>query len=115
MSEPTFANLYKLPEREMLKGVHLRILPCDKMMFSIVRFEPHSTVPTHHHPHEQIGVILEGELELWINDDRRTLHRGDMYTIPGNVPHGGETKNSTCLALDVFHPLRDEYVALFKK
>lgn len=115
MSEPTFAHLFELPEREMRQGVHLRVLPGDRMMFSVVRFDPNSIVPTHQHPHEQIGIILDGELELWINEDRRTLRRGDMYTIPSNVPHGGETKDSTCLALDVFHPLRDEYVAMFKK
>lgn len=113
MSEFRFDQFGKLPEREVLKGVHLRVLPGDKLMFSFVRFERHSIVPTHQHPHEQIGVILEGEMELWISDDRRTLRRGDVYAIPSNVPHGGETKKTTCLVLDAFHPLREEYVKLF--
>jgi quercetin dioxygenase-like cupin family protein len=108
-----FARLEGLPERQMMPGVHLRILAGDALMFSIVRFDPHATVPTHQHPHEQIGFVLEGELDLWVNGERRTLSRGDLYTIPGNVPHGAETRAGTCTVVDVFHPLREEYVKLF--
>jgi quercetin dioxygenase-like cupin family protein len=108
-----FARLEGLPERQMMPGVHLRILAGDALMFSIVRFDPHATVPTHQHPHEQIGFVLEGELDLWVNGARRTLSRGDLYTIPGNVPHGAETHAGTCTVVDVFHPLREEYVKLF--
>lgn len=113
MMQPVWAQLDRLPEREVRPGVYLRILPGEKVMFSAVRFKPHSTVATHQHPHEQMGIVLEGELELWIRDERRTLRHGDMYTVPPNVPHGAETKASTCLVLDVFHPLREDYVKLF--
>lgn len=82
-------------------------------MLSIVRFDPHAIVPTHQHPHEQLGLILDGEMDLWIQEERRTLRKGDAYVIPPNVPHGGETKETTCLVLDAFHPIRDEYVKLF--
>ena len=114
MSDYRFDHADRLPEREVRRGVHLRVLPGDRLMFSFVRFEPHATVPTHHHQHEQIGIVLEGEMELWINEDRRTLRKGDVYLVPPNVPHGAETKGTTCLVLDAFHPLRDEYVKLFK-
>jgi len=109
-----FATLEGLPERQMLPGVYLRILPGDALMFSIVRFDPHATVPTHQHPHEQLGFVLEGELDLWIAGERRHLTRGDLYTIPSNVPHGAATQDGICLVVDVFHPLRDEYVKLFQ-
>ncbi len=113
MGNPAWAHLDRLPERDVLAGVHLRILAGEKVMFSAVRFDPRSTVPTHQHPHEQLGLVLDGELELWVGDDRRTLRRGDMYVIPPNVPHGAATTDGTCVVLDVFHPLRDEYVKLF--
>lgn len=113
MTVPIFARLEGLPEREVRRGVFLRILAGEQMMFSAVRFEPHAAVPTHEHPHEQMGIILEGELELWINEERRTLRAGDMYTVPPHVPHGAETQASSCLVLDVFHPLREDYVKLF--
>lgn len=113
MTAPIFARLEELPEREVRPGVFLRILAGERMMFSAVRFTPHAAVPTHEHHHEQLGIILEGELELWIREERRTLRAGDMYTVPPHVPHGAETRESTCLVLDAFHPLREDYVKLF--
>ena len=74
-----FARLDGLPERQMMPGVSLRILAGDALMFSIVRFDPHATVPTHQHPHEQIGFVLEGELDLWIGGERRTLGSADLH------------------------------------
>jgi len=113
MNQAVWAHLEQLPEREVRPGVFLRILVGQRLMFSAVRFAPHAIVPTHHHPHEQMGIVLDGELELWIEEERRTLRHGDMYTVPPNVPHGAETKDAPCLVLDVFHPLREDYVRLF--
>ncbi|HLE78547.1 MAG TPA: cupin domain-containing protein [bacterium] len=109
-----FDHIDRLTERQMREGIHMRLLAGDALMFSVVRFEPHSSVPTHQHPHEQIGYVIEGELELWIGDDRRTLRRGDMYTIASNVPHGAQTGESTCVVLDAFTPLREDYVSAFR-
>lgn len=109
-----FDHLDRLTEREMREGVHMRLLVGDALMFSIVRFEPHAVVPTHRHPHEQMGCVLEGELDLWVGDDRRTLRKGDVYTIASNVAHGAETGESTCVVLDAFTPLREDYVNAFR-
>ncbi len=48
-----FAGLDRLPERQVFPGVYLRIFAGDQLMFSIVRFVPQATVPTHQHHHEQ--------------------------------------------------------------
>ncbi|MGH2348194.1 MAG: cupin domain-containing protein [bacterium] len=114
MSRYQFNHIDRLPEREMRRGVHMRLLAGDALMFSVVRFEPHATVPTHQHSHEQIGYVIEGELELWVGDDRRTLRAGDMYTIASGVPHGAETGDATCVVMDAFTPLREDYVAAFR-
>lgn len=109
-----FDHIDRLTERQMREGIHMRLLAGDALMFSVVRFDPHSTVPTHQHPHEQIGYVLEGEVDLWIDNDRRTLRAGDMYRIASNVPHGAETGASTCVFLDAFTPLREDYVSAFR-
>lgn len=113
--KPVWSRLDSLPERDMLKGVHLRILPGEKLMFNIVRLEPHAAVPTHQHPHEQLSYIVDGEMELWINEERRIVRRGDLAVIPSDVPHGAQTHETTCLVLDAFHPLREEYIKLFRE
>jgi quercetin dioxygenase-like cupin family protein len=36
-------------------------------MLNLIRFEPGSTVPLHSHPHEQLGIVLEGMQALVVD------------------------------------------------
>lgn len=78
-------------------------------MLSFLDMAPHATVPEHAHMHEQMGVVLEGELELQIGDERRLLKPNDTYLIPSQVRHAAWTRAQPCRVLDVFSPPREEY------
>jgi quercetin dioxygenase-like cupin family protein len=78
-------------------------------MFALVDLEPGALVPNHSHPHEQAGLVLEGELEFEIGGERRTLKAGDVYTIPGDVKHSARALAQKARVLDVFTPTREEY------
>jgi len=108
-----YTSVHSLPGREIAKGVTIHPLAGERVMFTYVELAPHSTVPNHTHPHEQLGVVLEGELEMEIAGERRTLKPGDAYMIPGGVPHAASTGKARALVLDIFHPLRAEYLKLF--
>jgi quercetin dioxygenase-like cupin family protein len=112
-AKPMFTSMTELPGKELGKGVTIKPLALENLMLLCLEFAPHAEVPTHSHPHEQIGLILEGELDMWIGEERRTLRPGDMYKIPGNVPHGGRTGASHAFVVDAFHPLREDYLKLF--
>jgi quercetin dioxygenase-like cupin family protein len=114
MLAPGFHVLDALPQREILPGVRIRILAGSQLMLSIVDFEAEGIVPTHQHPHEQAGMILTGQVEMWIGDDRRLVGPGDVYVIPGGVQHGARAVGGPARVLDAFHPLREEYLALFR-
>lgn len=79
------------------------------MMMSFVDFEPHAIVPPHHHPHEQTGVLLEGELTFTIGDETKMLKAGDTWFVPSNATHTVQATEKGAKALDVFHPIREEY------
>ena len=79
------------------------------MTLSFVEFEPGAVVESHSHPHEQMGMLLEGELTFIIGGERHVLSPGDMWRIPGNVEHSAIASDSKVRALDVFHPIREDY------
>lgn len=108
-----FTSIRELPGKEIARGVTIRPLAGEHVMLNYVELEPHSEVPRHSHPHEQLGLMIEGELDLWIADEQRSLRPGDTYVIPGGVPHGARTGARRALVLDVFYPLREDYLALF--
>jgi quercetin dioxygenase-like cupin family protein len=97
--------------------VHHRIFPgvdiyttCGQdLMLSLVEMEPHSVVEPHSHPHEQVGLMLSGTAEFTIGDETRTIGPGQMWRIPGGVVHKVIAGDQPVRALDVFHPIRDDY------
>ena len=63
---------------ELAPGVRTRTFWGDQMLFSLVEVDANSGVPLHTHPHEQGGIIVEGELEMGINGEVKLLKPGDM-------------------------------------
>jgi quercetin dioxygenase-like cupin family protein len=91
-------------------GVEILTTAGKNLMLSVVRFQPRSVVEEHSHPHEQMGILLEGRLEFTIGEVTRLLGPGDMWRIPGGVLHSVRALDEPALALDVFHPIREDYL-----
>ncbi len=95
---------------EIFPGVEIRTTAGKGVMLSVVRFEPGSAVAVHSHPHEQMGMMIEGRLEFTVGGVTRTLGPGDIWRIPGGVPHSVRALEGPAVALDVFHPIREDYL-----
>lgn len=96
--------------RSLFPGVEAYTMAGDKIMLSLVELEPHAVVETHSHPHEQVGMLLDGELTFTIGDEHQLLQPGDMWRIPGGVVHRVVAGSGKARALDVFHPVREDYL-----
>ena len=113
-SEYVTPALYFLPagsgsRHAIFPGVEIRTHAGTGMMLSHVTFEPDSAVLEHSHPHEQMGILLSGRLEFTIGGQTTVLLPGDMWRIPGGVPHSARAVGGRVEALDVFQPVRDDY------
>jgi len=53
------------------------------------RFEPgaSSGEDMYRHRGEEAGIVVEGNLELWIGDDHFLLQKGDSFSFPSTTPH----------------------------
>ena len=116
-SAPTIADPdgYFLPagsgsRHQIFPGVEIRTAAGRGIMLSVVRFDPSSAVAEHSHPHEQMGIMLEGRLEFTVGGVTRVLGPGDLWRIPGGVPHSVRALDGPAVALDVFHPIREDYL-----
>jgi quercetin dioxygenase-like cupin family protein len=95
--------------KEIFNGVTAKTWWGEKMLISLVDLPANSYVPEHSHPHEQAGIIVEGELTFTIGGESRKLKPGDMYIIPGGVLHSLQTGPAPGKAVDIFSPVREEY------
>jgi quercetin dioxygenase-like cupin family protein len=91
-------------------GVRIRACAAERMMLSLAELEPHAVVERHAHPHEQVGMVVKGQAIFTIGDEEKTLGPGDLYRIPSGVPHRVVALDEPVQALDIFNPVREDYL-----
>ena len=104
-----FWNPENIVPKVLAPGVTAKIAPGEKMMLSLVTLAPGAVVPTHSHPHEQMGLMVSGTMEFTIEGETRMLSENEMYLVPGGVPHAVKAGPGGAIALDAFSPPREEY------
>ena len=107
-----FIDWDALPVRELYPGVLARMVANERLMLARVVVPAGTAVPAHAHTHEQAGWIAEGSARFTIGDESRELGVGDHYLIPSGVPHGVVPGPNGLVAIDVFSPPREDFLAL---
>ena len=107
-------NVSDLPKFDPIPGVTMSVMAGALTMANWVKIEPNGAVPMHAHPHEQLGLVLEGQITMTIGGLDSVIVPGKCYRIPGHLPHAGLAGPAGCLVVDIFAPLRDDYVAAAK-
>jgi unsaturated pyranuronate lyase len=107
--ESQFVRLDDVRAFELIAGVTGRPLFGRETMLNLIRFEPGATVPLHSHPHEQLGIVLEGMQALVVDGIAHELGPLEAYALPGGVEHSAYCGPEGALVLDVFTPVREDY------
>ncbi len=106
---PVWIERDKLVPFGAAPGVTMQSAWGGTLMANLVTIEPNRPVPLHQHPNEQLGIMLEGAMELTIGDETRILRPGDAYAVPPDLPHSARTLDEGCVVLDIFTPVREDY------
>ena len=107
--EKPFFRIEELPVKEILAGVRLRSVDLENLMMTFVEYAAGSTVPMHHHPYEQITVVLEGRLEVTLGHNQRVLGPGEGVRIPHNAEHSSRPLEGPARALDAWTPVPERF------
>jgi len=90
-----------LLQRQMIVG--------QDVMVARMALKKGCVVPLHHHHNEQVSCMLEGSLKFSIDGKDIVVRAGEVLAIPPNMPHSAEAVED-CVALDVFHPPRKDWI-----
>lgn len=117
--DPSFPHVFTtaedIPFVELSPGLRFRPVFGRSLLFNYVYFDPHTQAPVHNHPEEQMGTVLEGELEFEVAGEKRLMRPGDVWVIPPYVPHGARTFDSACVAIDLFSPPRSGFREMLER
>jgi len=110
MAEPQFVRFDGLKRLELAPGVTASPLFDAGAMINLIEFDPGAVVPLHSHPHEQLGIVLRGMQALVVDGEPHELGPMEGYCLPGGVEHSAYCGPDGATVLDVFHPVREDYL-----
>jgi quercetin dioxygenase-like cupin family protein len=100
--------LKEMEAKKPAQGVEIRVIPGERMTMAFFHLELGAKIPEHAHPHEQIGTVLKGSIELVIGEEKSVVSEGCAYRVPPNMVHSGRCLDSPSEVLEVFSPPRED-------
>ena len=83
----------------------------EQVLLCRVRYEPGAKVPSHSHEHtEQVMLMLDGELEMTIGAETRTLKAGETCVVNRGVEHQLSSAGG-CSFIEALSPVPLDHVA----
>ena len=102
------ANIQK---QDLGGGVSRKILNYGgKLMMVEVTMQKGGRGETHTHPHEQISYIAAGSFEFTVGEEKQIVHAGDSLYVAPNVPHGTLSLEDGSVVVDIFTPIREDFL-----
>lgn len=100
-----------LPEEKITSNIARQMFWGENIMVTKWTLAPDTIVPTHEHESEQVTMVQSGSVTLLFPEgEEYALHAGDMLVIPSLKPHGVKVGPQGCVALDLFSPIRNDFI-----
>jgi mannose-6-phosphate isomerase-like protein (cupin superfamily) len=79
-----------LPQADIpLEGCTAFLSQSNMHQILFMEFQKDVDLPEHSHA-AQVGIVVEGKIELVIDGERQCFSKGDRYCIPAGVKHSGK-------------------------
>ncbi|WP_213804560.1 cupin domain-containing protein [Granulicella sp. dw_53] len=114
MSDTSFVQAEEIrsftPEPGMVRQV---LAHNSKLMLIRHLFEKGWIGAKHSHPHEQLVYVVHGKIHVEIAGRSFDVGAGESFVVEGDVPHQAWALEESEV-LDVFTPVREDYMELLK-
>ena len=110
---PGMSNLIDITDAPLLAlwgdTVRGRRIQGERLTLAVVELAPNAVVPEHRHEHEQLGMVIKGEVDFTLDGETRHLGPGGTWRILSNRPHNVDAGPDGAVVLDIFNPTRDDW------
>ncbi len=89
-------------ERQMIWG--------ERLMVCRLTIAPFTVTAVHTHEHEQITIVERGRARFTIDGEERVVGPGDALHFPSGCPHGATMLDEEVVLVDIFSPIRQEFL-----
>lgn len=96
-----FWNLKTLKLDEFRPGIFSKVENGSNLTMAFMEIAPHKEGTEHQHPFDQCGLVVEGEIEMSIGEERKLLKPMETYFIPAATRHNWKTAQASAKILDI--------------
>ena len=96
-----FWDLTTIKLDEFRPGVLSKIESGKNLTMAFMEIAPHKEGTAHDHPFDQCGIVIEGEIEMSVGEDKKLLKPMETYFIPAGVNHNWKTSSLPAKILDI--------------
>ncbi len=96
-----FWDLKTLKLDEFRPGISSKLESGANLAMAFMEIAPNKEGSAHDHPFDQCGIVLEGEIEMSVEEERKTMRPMETYFIPAGARHNWRTMSSSAKILDV--------------
>jgi len=102
-----FWDLKALELEEFRPGIWSKVEAGSSLTMAFMEIGPNKEGSAHSHPFDQCGVVVEGEIEMSIGEEKISLRPIEAYFIPAGIRHKWKTTNLTAKILEVVAMLNE--------
>ena len=96
-----FWNLKTLRLEEFRPGIFSKVESGANLTMAVMEISPNKAGAEHQHPFDQCGIVVDGEIEMSIGEEKRLLKPMETYFIPAGSNHNWKTAQSPAKILDI--------------
>ncbi|MDF2654626.1 MAG: hypothetical protein K0R19_1100 [Bacillota bacterium] len=107
----TFINFEEMDWEPIREKMRKKVVNPEGCTIQIAEIEKGHAPGPHRHVHEQVAIILAGECDFYIDGIAYHMIPNTVLVVPPNAEHYiVATSDETVVNLDIFTPVRPEYV-----
>jgi quercetin dioxygenase-like cupin family protein len=99
-----------IPVEQIAHGIERQMIWGERLMVCRLRLAPQVVTAVHSHPHEQITLVEKGRVLFTIEDQQREVGAGDVLHFPPGVRHGATMLDEEVILIDIFSPIREDFL-----
>jgi quercetin dioxygenase-like cupin family protein len=96
-----FWNLGALQLEEFRPGIMSKAEIGENLIMVFMEIDQRKEDTGHKHPFDQCGIIIEGQIEMFIGKEHKRLNPNEAYFIPSGERHGWKTLDKPVRLLDI--------------
>jgi quercetin dioxygenase-like cupin family protein len=96
-----FRDLKTLKLDEFRPGIWSKVESGENLTMAFMEISPNKEGAVHDHPFDRCGIVIEGEIEMSVGEEKKLLKPMETYFIPTGKNHHWKTIGLPAKILDV--------------